>query len=61
MIVGIILLGFPDATILNFDAQPIAEIRYEDTFGKWSVSTRRNRYVHKQSFFRAFSTRVRPI
>lgn len=26
-----ILLGYPDAQILNFDSQPAAEIRYEDT------------------------------
>lgn len=26
-----ILLGYPDAQILNFDTQPISEIRYEDT------------------------------
>ncbi|GGI45041.1 hypothetical protein GCM10008018_10110 [Paenibacillus marchantiophytorum] len=26
-----ILLGFPDAQIINFDVDPIAEIRYEDT------------------------------
>jgi predicted ATPase len=26
-----ILLGYPDAQILNFDDQPIGEIRYEDT------------------------------
>ena len=26
-----ILLGFPNAQILNFDVQPIEEIRYEDT------------------------------
>lgn len=26
-----ILLGYPDAQILNFDEQPIEEIRYEDT------------------------------
>ncbi|WP_240415964.1 AAA family ATPase [Paenibacillus periandrae] len=26
-----ILLGYPNAQILNFDVQPVAEIRYEDT------------------------------
>ncbi|WP_379133467.1 AAA family ATPase [Paenibacillus sp. sgz500958] len=26
-----ILLGYPDAKILNFDVQPVAEIKYEDT------------------------------
>jgi predicted ATPase len=26
-----ILLGYPGAQILDFDAQPIREIRYEDT------------------------------
>lgn len=26
-----ILLGYPDAQILNFDVQPVGEIRYEDT------------------------------
>ncbi|GIP34897.1 AAA family ATPase [Paenibacillus sp. J2TS4] len=26
-----ILLGYPDAQILNFDARPVGEIRYEDT------------------------------
>jgi predicted ATPase len=26
-----ILLGYPDAQILNFDAQPVQEIQYEDT------------------------------
>ncbi|MNF06860.1 hypothetical protein D3C80_2069050 [compost metagenome] len=26
-----ILLGYPDAQILNFDSQPVGEIQYEDT------------------------------
>jgi predicted ATPase len=26
-----ILLGYPNAQILNFDVQPVQEIRYEDT------------------------------
>lgn len=26
-----VLLGYPDAQILNFDVQPVSEIRYEDT------------------------------
>lgn len=47
-----ILLGYPNAQILNFDSQPIAEIRYEDTMHY--IITRRfleNRHIFLNELF----------
>lgn len=47
-----ILLGYPNAQILNFDSQPIAEIRYEDTMHY--IITRRfleNRHLFLNELF----------